>query len=146
MRTASVVSGLLVTLLLAACPSRKVASLGTGGPDLTPLRWNDLAGPVAYCKTSAQGLVVGILNRGDQPAEGRALVRFHYATPGGSSPTTVGPLDFGTIPAGASVSRPFAVPTPVPAGDYGFTIEVDPGQQVDETNESNNQGTGHCIT
>jgi hypothetical protein len=34
----------------------------------------------------------------------------------------------------------------VPAGDYGFTIEVDPGQQVDETNESNNQGTGHCIT
>jgi hypothetical protein len=57
-----------------------------------------------------------------------------------SEPLLLGSWDVGAVPAAgqASSTRTFTIPTNAIAGNYGILMDVDPGNQIPESDESNN--------
>jgi hypothetical protein len=57
-----------------------------------------------------------------------------------SEPLLLGSWDVGSVPAAgqATSTRTFTIPTNAIAGNYGILMDVDPGNQIPESDESNN--------
>jgi CARDB len=115
--------------LLLACPQKKA--------DLVPLP--DSRPGYGFCKTVSGKLVVTVRNNGSVNAPASTTtVEF---SPGGVVTIPTPP-----IPANSPVDLPGVV---IPPGcfnaDCSFTIHVNADGAVDESNTTNNTGSGTCI-
>lgn len=105
------------------------------GPNLVPVETR-----VGYCDVQDGSLMVTIKNRGNEAATISSTTRIEFGS--------LGSFDIPTI-ALAPEQETILVPIPLPNGcfnpDCGFSIEVDYGNVIEETSESNNRVVGNCI-
>ena len=132
---AAVLAALTATLCIAACrPSLEVSR----APDLFPLPGSHQP---PFCDRQDVGgvdsLVVHMKNQGADSGPYKVVVDFG---PYGQIPHMMGPL-------GAGLVDSFSVPIPMGCfdSDCGFTIIVDAGNIVQESDETNNEGRGSCL-
>jgi hypothetical protein len=119
-------------MLLFGDPSLRLGGLR---PDLVPLS----GGYAGFCNVHDDRLVVTVHNQG-AGAAGASTTRVAFGNLGQSSQATP-PLS-----PGQQVELEF----PMPPGCYGssdcgFSITVDQGNQVEESDEGNNAVTGNCV-
>lgn len=109
-------------------------------PDLVPVPQSDVFPP--FCRRNEDGdLLVVVQNQGDADAEG-SVTRVEFGN-GEVLKRETPPLD-----AGASETLTFPIPqTPVSCfrPNCPFTITVDAGDDVSESDEGNNVATSRCI-
>ena len=131
--------GLSVALTLGGCAGPGKTS---GKPDLVPVPQILSFDPAnfSFCKRDSEGkLGVTVRNQGDaESPSAKVVVTF---SPGGQSPEQ----DTGLISPSDTVDLKFDIPAGCFNPDCGFTISVDPGTQIDESEEGNNVGSGTCI-
>ena len=134
--TAAGQDGQVETMDIEQMPPRRMR---VGLPDLAPVP--DPEPGIGFCRVDERGrLLVTVRNQGaaDAPA---STTRVHFLVPG----KTVD-LPTPSLPAGASVTLP---PVEFPVGchnpDCDFTIRVDAKNEIIESNEANNSGSGTCI-
>jgi hypothetical protein len=136
--TAAGATGQVETLHVERVPPRDRKPAAGGKPDLVPVP--DPQPGIGFCRLDARGrLVVTVKNQGN--ADAPASVTTVEFLPGGGVkiPTPA-------IPAGGSVELPpVSMPADCHKPECNFTIRVDSGGQVDESNEGNNTGSGSCI-
>ncbi len=125
-------------LVLVALVTGFVAGCGEGRPDFTPAKAFDSPGPEGYCKRVDASLEVHVANTGQLALAVSVRVDFPHG-PSGSGMT-------GVIPENGVGTALVPIPTPIPQGDFSFTIRVDPDDDVPESNEDNNSAEGLCIT
>lgn len=102
-----------------------------GKPDLVP---------VPTCKRDIEGrLVITVKNQGTvQAAASTTRVGFF---PGGAFN-----VNFPAIPSGSTAKVPLQMPAPCWNPDCDYQITVDINNQVNESNEANNSGSGSCFS
>lgn len=115
--------------------------------DLIPEPRSDVEGPDAFCNRNDDGdLVVRVRNQtsNDVLVPTRTTVTF---SPGGSSTQTTPPM-----PGGSFATHSFEMPGACFNPDCDFTIEVDSGDDLDESHgpgpdnhETNNVANGRCL-
>ena len=135
-----------------------------GQPDLVPVNPTPQAGPFGFCRLEPDGgsfgaeLVVTVANQGTAPAAD-STVTVEFTPDLGGSPPFEGEAfqrRTGPIAAGSSVDLRFPLPevrqrTPTDPGrnvfnpNAEFTITVDSGGEVTESNEGNNFAEGFCL-
>ncbi len=121
-------------LPLMLCLFVALTTIACKKADLVPV-----PGPQGFCKVADGKLVVTVKNQGEGNAAASAT-QVDFGTP---NPSTI-PTP--AIPAGSSVDLPgIAIPGACYHPDCSFTIKVDSGSTVPETNETNNTGSGTCI-
>ena len=92
-----------------------------------------------FCKVADGKLVITVKNQGEGNAAA-SVTQVDFGTP---TPSTI---QTPAIPAGSSVDlAPIVIPGACYHPDCSFTIKVDSGSTVPETNETNNTGSGTCI-
>ncbi|GAB4112561.1 MAG: hypothetical protein Kow00103_02230 [Candidatus Caldatribacteriota bacterium] len=108
-------------------------------PDLVPANPPGMAG---YCNVDdASNLIVYIKNQGEADAPAcQVKVQFYLTSGVQEFSTSIGP-----IPMGNTQLVSFAIPMGCYNPDCDFVITVDSGDEVIESDETNNTTNGTCI-
>ena len=133
-------TGVAVAVSLAACSG---AGGGADGPiDLVPIPQISSFNPLvfSFCTIDDDGkLSVTVRNQGGGEAPESTTTVLFSSGESVSEPTV-------NIPGPNGVANPkFDIPAGCFTADCGFTITVDSGNVVVESNETNNSASGKCI-
>jgi hypothetical protein len=123
------------TMEIERVAPRRLAAAGK--PDLVPFNPNPQSGPAGLCRRKDGKLVVTVKNQGAADA-GSSTTMVDFANVGPASQPTP------AITSGSSADVLFDVPGACFRPDCGFRIVVDSGNEVDETDETNNTANGAC--
>jgi hypothetical protein len=129
-------TGQVETMEIERVPPRRLGAAGKA--DLLPLNPNPQSGPAGFCRRQGNKLVVTVKNQGTADA-GPSTTTVDFANVGQVSQPTP------AIAAGSAVDVLFDFPAACFRPDCRFRIIVDSGNQVDESNETNNTADGACL-
>ena len=131
-------ASIVALVLCAGCTTTTASPSAAAAADLVPVPMTGVEGFLAYCDLVDGGLRLTIQNVGSGDAgPSLARVAFDYSA-------RLGTAEVPAIAAGASVQVRVVLPTPLPEIAYDFTITIDAGDVVPESDESNNFGEGRC--
>jgi hypothetical protein len=125
-----------------------------GSPQPQPLKKADLVvvsldpqlGPVGFCLRGSNHFTVNVKNQGDAAAP-VSTVTIEFLPGGSFTKEVFGPGPNGALPAGViwGIQFPDSPPSGCFNPDCEFSVTVDSGDDVFESNEGNNLVSGICI-